>query len=88
VCALLAADQVRGPLRAYIRPDTSGFARFRLFAIGVATIGDGHVLALRRVVYEGKVYDLQPSEQRKIPIMGVELLDRLRKLGTGREWVF
>jgi integrase len=49
---------------------------------------DGHVLTLRRVVYEGKAYDLQPSEQRKIPIMDIELLARLRKLGTGREWVF
>jgi len=58
-------------------------------AIGVkGTDLDGHVLALRRVVYEGKVYDLQPSEQRKIPIMDIELLARLRKLGTGREWVF
>jgi integrase len=58
-------------------------------AIGVkGTDLDGHVLALRRVVYEGKVYDLQPSEQLKIPIMDIELLDRLRKLGTGREWVF
>jgi integrase len=58
-------------------------------AIGVkGTDLHGHVLALRRVVYEGNVYDLQPSEQRKIPIMDLELLERLRKLGTGREWVF
>jgi len=49
---------------------------------------DGHVLTLRRVVYEGKAYDLQPNEQRKIPVMDIELLARLRKLGTGREWVF
>jgi integrase len=58
-------------------------------AIGVkGTDLDGHVLTLRRVVYEGKAYDLQPSEQRKVPIMDIELLARLRKLGTGREWVF
>ncbi len=58
-------------------------------AIGVKeTDLDGHVLTLRRVVYEGEVYDLQPSEQRQIPIMDTELLARLRKLGTGREWVF
>ena len=43
---------------------------------------------MRRVVYEGKACDLQPSEQRKIPIMDIELLARLRKLGTDREWVF
>jgi len=48
-------------------------------AIGVkGTDLDGHVLTLRRVVYEGKAYDLQPSEQRKIPIMDIELLARLR----------
>jgi integrase len=58
-------------------------------AIGVkGTDLDGHVLTLRRVVYAGKAYGLQPSEQRKIPIMDIELLARLRKLGTGRAWVF
>jgi integrase len=58
-------------------------------AIGVkGTDLDGHVLTLRRVVYEGKAYDLQPNEQRKIPVMDIELLARLKKLGTGREWVF
>jgi integrase len=58
-------------------------------AIGVkGTDLDGHVLTLRRVVYEGKAYNLQPSEQRKIPIMDIELLARLRTLGTRREWVF
>jgi site-specific recombinase XerC len=40
------------------------------------------------ILYEGKAYDLRSSEQRKIPIMDIELLARLRKLGTGREWVF
>ena len=49
---------------------------------------DGHVLTIRRVVYEGKEYALQPNEQRKIPIMDMELLARLRKLGEGRKWVF
>src|SRR4029077_7816740 len=49
---------------------------------------DGHVLTIRRVVYEGKVYELQPNEQRRIPIMDMELLARLRKLGKGRDWVF
>ena len=49
---------------------------------------DGHVLTICRVVYEGNVYDLQPSEQRKIPIMDMELLARLRKLGESRKWVF
>ena len=39
-------------------------------------------------MYEGNVYDLQPSEQRKIPIMDMELLARPRKLGEGRKWVF
>lgn len=34
------------------------------------------------------VYDLQPNEQRSIPIMDVELLARLRKLGEGKKWVF
>ncbi|HKV81807.1 MAG TPA: tyrosine-type recombinase/integrase [Candidatus Sulfotelmatobacter sp.] len=58
-------------------------------AIGVKeTDLEGHVLTIRRVVYEGKVYDLQPNEQRSIPIMDVELLARLRKLGEGKEWVF
>jgi integrase len=58
-------------------------------AIGVkGTDLDGHVLTLRRVVYAGKAYGLQPSEQRKIPIMDIELLARLRKLGTSRGWVF
>lgn len=58
-------------------------------AIGVKeTDLDDHVLTIRQVVYEGKVYDLQPNEQRKIPIMDMELLGRLRKLGKGREWVF
>jgi hypothetical protein len=46
-------------------------------AIGVkGTDLDRHVLTLRRAVYEGKVYDLQSSEQRKIPIMDTELLAR------------
>jgi integrase len=49
---------------------------------------DGHVLTIRRVVYEGKVYELQPNEKRRIPIMDMELLARLRKLGKGRDWVF
>jgi integrase len=49
---------------------------------------DGHVLTLRRVVYEGKVYDLERDEQRQIPVMDVELLARLKKLAAGREWVF
>jgi integrase len=58
-------------------------------AIGVKeTDLDGHVLTIRQVVYEGKVYDLQPNEQRNIPIMDMELLARLRKLGEGRKWVF
>jgi integrase len=42
----------------------------------------------RRVVYEGKVYDLESEDQRRIPIMDVELLGRLKKLGAGQEWVF
>lgn len=37
------------------------------------------------VVYEGKVYDPQPNEHRNIPIMDMELLARLRKLGEGRK---
>jgi integrase len=49
---------------------------------------DGHVLTIRRVVYEGEVYDLQPNEQRKIPIVDMELFARLKKLGEGRKWVF
>jgi integrase len=49
---------------------------------------EGHVLGLRRVVYEGRTYDLEPKEQRRIPIMDMELLARLKKLGSGREWVF
>ena len=49
---------------------------------------DGRVLNLRRVVYEGAVYDLEPKEQRLIPIMDAELLARLRNLGAGQEWVF
>jgi integrase len=49
---------------------------------------NGHVLNLKRVVYEGQVYDLEPKEQRHIPIMDEVLLDRLRNLGAGREWVF
>jgi hypothetical protein len=58
-------------------------------AIGIKEIDlAGHVLTICRVVYEGKVYDLQPNEQRKIPIMDMELLARLRKLGEGRKWVF
>ena len=58
-------------------------------AIGVKeTDLEGHVLTLRRVVYEGKVYDLHPNEQRQIPIMDMELLARLKKLGAGRKWVF
>src|SRR5579862_3720434 len=58
-------------------------------AIGVKeTDLEGHVLTIGRVVYEGKVYDLQPTERRKIPIMDMALLARLRKLGAGRDWVF
>jgi len=58
-------------------------------AIGIKkTDFEGHVLTLRRVVYEGRAYDLEPNEQRRIPIMDVELLARLKKLGAGREWVF
>jgi hypothetical protein len=50
-------------------------------AIGVKeTDLDDHVLTLRRVVYEGKVYDLQANEQRQIPIMDMELIARLKKL--------
>jgi hypothetical protein len=49
---------------------------------------EGHVLNLRRVVYEGAVYDLEPREQRHIPIMDEVLLDRLRNLEAGREWMF
>jgi hypothetical protein len=48
-------------------------------AIGVKeTDLDGHVLTLRRVVYEGKVYDLQANERRQIPIMDMELIARLK----------
>lgn len=58
-------------------------------AIGIKeTDLEGHVLALRRVVYEGKVYDLESEDQRRIPIMDAELLVRLKKLGAGQEWVF
>src|ERR1017187_1463681 len=58
-------------------------------AIGVKkTDLEGHVLMLRRVVYEGKVYDLEPDDQRRIPIMDIKLLARLKKLGARREWVF
>jgi integrase len=49
---------------------------------------DGHVWSLRRVVYEGAAYDLEPTEQRRIPVMDEVLLDRLRNLGAGGEWVF
>ena len=48
----------------------------------------GHVLNLRRVVYEGAVYDLEPREQRHIPIMDEVLLNRLRNLEAGRKWMF
>jgi Phage integrase family len=44
-------------------------------------------LTLRRVVYEGKTYP-EPKEQRRIPIMDVELVARLKKLEAEREWVF
>ena len=46
---------------------------------------NGHVLNLRRVVYEGAVYDLEPKEQRSIPVMDAELLSRLQNLGAGQE---
>jgi integrase len=49
---------------------------------------NGHVLNLRRVVYEGAVYDLEPKEQRSIPVMDAELLSRLQNLGAGQEWMF
>jgi integrase len=49
---------------------------------------DGHVWTVKRVVYEGAAYDLTGSEQRRIPIMDEVLLNRLRNLGVGREWVF
>ncbi len=58
-------------------------------AIGVKEADlHGHILTLRRVVYEGKVYELQADEQRQIPVMDMELLARLKKLGAGRKWVF
>jgi integrase len=49
---------------------------------------EGHVLNVKRVVYEGAIYDLEPTERRRIPVMDGVLLDRLRNLGKGREWVF
>lgn len=49
---------------------------------------EGHVWTLKRVVYEGQVCDLDAKEQRRIPIMDEVLLDQLRKLGAGQEWVF
>jgi integrase len=49
---------------------------------------DGHVWTLKRVVYEGAVYDLELTEQRRIPLMDEVLLDRLRRLGAGRKWIF
>jgi len=45
----------------------------------------GHILTICRVVYEGKVYNLQGNEQRKIPVMDTDLLARLKNLSAGRK---
>jgi integrase len=47
-----------------------------------------NVLRIQRVIYNGKVYDLKPEEQRMAPITDAALLERLRLLGLGHEWVF
>jgi integrase len=48
-----------------------------------------HLIYLRlEASREGAAYDLKTTEQRRIPIMDEVLLDRLRRLGAGCEWIF
>jgi integrase len=49
---------------------------------------NGHVLRIQRVMYNGKAYDLEPKEQRDIPVMDASLLERMKALGRGHEWMF
>ena len=50
---------------------------------------DGSSLRVRRRVYDPKVADLKSKKsERLIPIQNAELLESLRSLGEGQEWVF
>jgi integrase len=48
----------------------------------------GCVLRIQRYIYDGVVYELKAEEQRDAPIMDADLLERIRTLGQGHEWVF
>jgi integrase len=50
-----------------------------------------NVLHVRRVLYEGKVIELEPHEQEHIPLdapVHADLVKKLRELGGDHEWIF
>jgi integrase len=50
-----------------------------------------NVLHIKRVLFEGKVIELDEPEQEHIPLdspMHAELVKRLRELGGNHEWIF
>lgn len=61
-------------------------------AIGIKPndLDENNVLHIRRVIYNGRITELEEAEQQDLPLgeEHTELIRRLRALGAQHEWVF
>lgn len=60
-------------------------------ALKPTDLDEQNILHIRRVLYEGKLIELDEAEQEHIPLdspMHSELVTRLRELGGNHEWIF
>lgn len=86
---LAVADQLKEPYRTLWLFLLASGLRISEAAAVKWTDFDGNLLRVRRRVYDRKVDDLKTKKsERLIPIQNAELLESLRSLGEGREWVF
>jgi integrase len=86
---LAVADQLKEPYRTlWLFLLASGLRISEAVAVKWTDF-DGNLLRVRRRVYDRKVADLKTKKsERLIPIQNAELLESLRSLGEGQEWVF
>ncbi len=86
---LAVADQLKEPYRTlWLFLLVSGLRISEAVAVKWMDF-DGNLLRVRRRVYDRKVADLKTKKsERLIPIQNAELLESLRSLGEGQEWVF
>jgi integrase len=86
---LAVADRLKEPYRTlWLFLLASGLRISEAVAVKWTDL-DGNLLRVRRRVYNRKVDDLKTKKsERLIPIQNAELLESLRSLGEGQEWVF